>query len=240
MRHIASRLAELPGVLAVTLGGSRAQGTERPDSDWDFGLYYQDTIDPSDVRALGWPGEITGPGGWGPVVNGGAWLVIDEQRVDLCYRDLNDVYHAITEAEQGRFHIWNLPNYVGGIPSYVLVGELSLCEVLFGQLPRPTFPDQLAELAPGVWRQQNSMTLHTAEVHASRSDLVGTVANMGRAIIVEAQARLAERRTWALNEKGIVERAGLSGATAVLPAPGSTGPEMLSSVDALRRRIEVR
>lgn len=73
MRHIASRLAELPGVVAVTLGGSRAQGTQRPDSDWDFGLYYEDTIDPSDVVALGWPGEITGPEGWGPVVNGGAW-----------------------------------------------------------------------------------------------------------------------------------------------------------------------
>ena len=77
MRHIASRLAELPGVLGVTLGGSRAQGTERPDSDWDFGLYYEGTIDPSDVEALGWPGAVTGPGGWGPVVNGGAWLVID-------------------------------------------------------------------------------------------------------------------------------------------------------------------
>jgi predicted nucleotidyltransferase len=52
MRHIASRLAEIPGVVAVTLGGSRAQGTHRPDSDWDFGLYYEDTIDPSDVEAL--------------------------------------------------------------------------------------------------------------------------------------------------------------------------------------------
>ena len=239
MRHIASRLAELPGVLAVTLGGSRAQGTERPDSDWDFGLYYEDTIDPSDVEALGWPGAVTGPGGWGPVVNGGAWLVIDDIRVDLCYRDLSDVNHAIAEAEHGRFQIWNLPDYVGGIPSYVLVGELCLCEVLFGQLPRPTFPNRLAELAPGVWRQRNSMTLHTAEVHASRSDFVGTVANMARAIITEAQARLAERRIWALNEKGIVEKAGLSNAAAVLRAAGSSAPELLSSVDELRRALAV-
>ena len=238
MRHIALRLAEIPGVVAVTLGGSRAQGTHRPDSDWDFGLYYEDTIDPSDVEALGWPGEITGPGGWGPVVNGGAWLVIDDNRVDLCYRDLSDVNHAITEAEQGRFQIWNLPNYVGGIPSYVLVGELSLCEVLCGQLPRPIFPERLAEQAPLVWRQQNSMTLHTAEIHARRSDVVGTIANMGRAIIMEAQARLAERRTWVLNEKGIVAVAGLSHAAAVLLAAGPTAPELMSSVDVLRRTLE--
>ena len=36
----ADLLAGLPGVLAVTLGGSRAAGTARPDSDWDFAVYY--------------------------------------------------------------------------------------------------------------------------------------------------------------------------------------------------------
>ncbi|HEY6430314.1 MAG TPA: hypothetical protein VIX84_24045 [Acidimicrobiales bacterium] len=159
--------------------------------------------------------------------------------MDLCYRDLKDVDRAIAEAEEGRFQIWNLPNYVGGIPSYVLVGELAMCEVLYGQLPRPAFPDRLAELAPGVWRQQGSMTLHTAEVHATRSDLVATVANMGRAVIMEAQARLAERRTWALNEKGIIETAGLSDASAVLPATGSGVTELLTSVDALRHLLRV-
>jgi predicted nucleotidyltransferase len=35
----ADRLAALPAVRAVTLGGSRAQGTERPDSDWDLAIY---------------------------------------------------------------------------------------------------------------------------------------------------------------------------------------------------------
>jgi hypothetical protein len=239
MRHIASRLAELPGVLAVTLGGSRAQGTQCMDSDWDFGLYYDVTIDPKDVTALGWVGEITGPGGWGPVVNGGAWLVIDDQRVDLCYRDMKEVDLAIAEAEKGRFHIWNLPNYLGGIPSYVLVGELAVSEVLYGQLPRPAFPDRLAELAPGVWRQQVSFTLQTAEVHAGRSDLVATVANMGRAVIMEAQARLAERRTWVLNEKGIIEKAGLTDAAAVMPVLGSSEAELVSSVDALRHLLVV-
>jgi hypothetical protein len=238
MRHIASRFAEIPGVVA-TLGGSRAQGTHRPDSDWDFGLYYEETIDPSDVEALGWPGEISGPGGWGPVVNGGAWLVIDEHRVDLCYRDLSDVNHAIDEAEQGRFQIWNLPNYVAGIPSYVLVAELSLCEVLCGQLPCPVFPDRLAELAPHEWRQQNLMTLDTAEVHAGRSDVVGTVANLARAIIMESQARLAERRTWVLNEKGIVEKSGLSDASGLMQAAGSTASELLASVAELRRTLGV-
>ncbi len=40
------RLAELPGVVAVALGGSRALGTARLDSDWDIGLYYRGRFDP--------------------------------------------------------------------------------------------------------------------------------------------------------------------------------------------------
>ena len=238
MEHIAARLNEIPGVVAVTLGGSRAQGNERPDSDWDFGLYYNGKIDPDHVRALGWPGEVTRPGGWGPVVNGGAWLTIEGQRVDLCYRDLADVNREISRAEGGRFQIWNLPNYVAGIPSYVLVGELAFCRVLIGQLPRPAYPERLARAAPEIWRQQESMTLHTAEVHAGRSDLVGTLANMGRATIMEAQARLAERRTWALNEKGIVHKAGLGDASEVIRTAGATADELIHSVSALRGLLQ--
>jgi predicted nucleotidyltransferase len=59
---IAERVATIPGVLAVTLGGSRAQGEHLPDSDWDFGLYYRGQLNPDHVRALGWPGEVFSPG----------------------------------------------------------------------------------------------------------------------------------------------------------------------------------
>jgi predicted nucleotidyltransferase len=37
----AEALAGLPGVRAVALGGSRAAGMARPDSDWDFAVYYR-------------------------------------------------------------------------------------------------------------------------------------------------------------------------------------------------------
>src|SRR5579862_3940782 len=57
-QYVARRISGIPGVLAVTLGGSRADGTHRPDSDWDFSLYYRGTFEPGDLRTLGWPGEI--------------------------------------------------------------------------------------------------------------------------------------------------------------------------------------
>src|SRR5687767_7735140 len=74
---------QVPGVVAVTLGGSRAGGVIHPDSDWDFGLYYRDTIRADDVRGLGFDGTVVEPGAWGRLVNGGAWLTVEGQRVDL-------------------------------------------------------------------------------------------------------------------------------------------------------------
>jgi hypothetical protein len=75
--YIAGRLAELPHVEAVNLGGSRGQGTHRPDSDWDFAIYYRGHFDPQALRDVGWPGEVFGVGGWGGgVFNSGAFLSV--------------------------------------------------------------------------------------------------------------------------------------------------------------------
>ena len=50
---IAEQLATIPGVVAVVLGGSRAAGTHRPDSDWDFGIYYDDAFNHRALLDLG-------------------------------------------------------------------------------------------------------------------------------------------------------------------------------------------
>ncbi len=145
----ADRLAALPTVRAVTLGGSRAQGTHGPDSDWDLAVYYRGAFDPDDVRALGWAGEVSEVGAWGGgVFNGGAWLTIDERRVDLHYRDLDAVEHEVAEAEAGRFGVEPLMFHLAGIPTYLVVAELAINRVLRGRLPRPAYPEALRSTAP--------------------------------------------------------------------------------------------
>ncbi|WP_197359709.1 nucleotidyltransferase domain-containing protein, partial [Streptomyces clavuligerus] len=79
VRAMVGRLSEVDGVVAVALGGSRARGAHRPDSDWDLGVYYRGAVDVGALTALaaeltGGPVAVAGPGGWGPWVNGGAWL----------------------------------------------------------------------------------------------------------------------------------------------------------------------
>jgi predicted nucleotidyltransferase len=103
-RHVAEELSALPGVLAVALGGSRARGTQRAGSDWDFAIYYRGDFDPDTLRAKDWQGEVFDIGAWGGgVMNGGAWLTIDGRRVDVHYRDLDEVEHWSKEAQEGRF-----------------------------------------------------------------------------------------------------------------------------------------
>lgn len=42
---MAARLAEVRGVRAVALGGSRARGAHRPGSDWDLGVHYRGGVE---------------------------------------------------------------------------------------------------------------------------------------------------------------------------------------------------
>jgi len=97
---LSRRLSQIPGVVAVCLGGSRARGAARLESDWDFGLYYRGWIDTAAVRALGYSGEVVEPGAWGRLVNGGAWIEVDGARVDLLFRDLDTVEHRRQELVQ--------------------------------------------------------------------------------------------------------------------------------------------
>ena len=217
VQAFAARVAAFPGVLAVTLGGSRARagpGEVDAAADWDFALYYRGHFDADSVRATGWEGEITDPGGWGGgVMNGGAWLRIDGRAVDLHYRDLDEVEHWWAEAREGRFVKQLLLFYLAGIPTYTVVGELALNRVLVGELPKPEYPEALALEAERRWHRDALATLSYAEATLRRrGDAVVAAGNLARAILEESHSRLAARREWVLNEKGLASRAGLAGA----------------------------
>lgn len=209
--YIADTLAGLPGVRAVALGGSRATGTHRGDSDWDFALYYRGEFDPADLRAVGWPGEISPIGGWGGgVFNGGAWLEVDSRHIDVHYRDLDDVEYRLAEARAGRFDGQQLIFHLAGIPTYLVVAELAINRTLRGELPKPEFPAALSESAPQRWWGLAQLTLGYARAaHAERGHLAETVGAIGQATCQAAHAVLAGRGEWITNEKRLIERAGL-------------------------------
>jgi predicted nucleotidyltransferase len=227
----AERLAALPGVQAVTMGGSRATGTAGPDSDWDFAIYYRgDGFQPDSLRELGWPGEIFPIGGWGGgVFNGGAWLTAGQRKVDVHYRDLADVEYRLAEAEAGRFGIERLLFHLAGVPTYIVLAELAINQVLHGDLPRPAYPAALRRAAPPRWRGEAAATLGYARTgHAPRGHLADTAGAIATAACQTAHAVLAGRGEWVTNEKTLVDRAGLRGVDSALTGL-TAGPAALQS-----------
>lgn len=217
----ADRLAALPTVQAVTLGGSRAQGTHRPDSDWDMAIYYRGPFDPGDLRAVGWEGEVSEVGGWGGgVFNGGAWLTIDGHRVDVHYRDLDVVQHELAEAEEGRFRVEPLLFHLTGIPTYLLVAELAVNQVLRGRPPRPAaYPSKLRRTAAERWHGTAGAILAYAKAnHAPHGRLTETAASIATAAAHAGHGVLAARGEWVTNEKRLLERAGLRAVDAIVGA----------------------
>ncbi|MFF7380261.1 nucleotidyltransferase domain-containing protein [Streptomyces massasporeus] len=216
---VADRLALLPAVEAVTLGGSRAQGTERPDSDWDLAVYYRGAFDPADLRAVGWEGEVCEIGAWGGgVFNGGAWLTIEGRSVDVHYRDLDVVEHELAQAEAGRFRVEPLMFHLAGIPTYLLTAELAINKVLRGELPRPdAYPPALRESAPAHWHGMAAATLAYAKAgHAPKNAVTQVAGAIALAATQTAHAVLAARGEWVTNDKGLVARAGLADVDAVV------------------------
>lgn len=241
--RVADTLAALPAVHAVTLGGSRAQGTETPDSDWDMAVYYRGGFDPADLRAIGWDGEVSEIGGWGGgVFNGGAWLTIDGRQVDVHYRDLDVVEHELGEARQGRFHWEPLMFHLAGIPSYLVVAELAVNRVLRGTLPRPGYPDALRAAAPPVWRGRAAVTLRYAEAAYVRRGRVTEVAGaLATAALQTAHAVLAARGEWVTNEKRLLDRAELRGVDAIVvglrPEPETLGQALAAAQELFRSAV---
>ncbi len=233
----ADALAALPYVLAVALGGSRASGTARPDSDWDFAVYYRGPgFDPASLAALGWDGQIFPIGGWGGgVFNGGAWLRAGGRQVDVHYRDLDDVDFRIAEAAAGRFAIERLAFHLAGIPSYIVLAELGTHRVLRGELPRPRFPAALRESAAKRWAAEAAHSVdYAAKAHASRGRLTETAGAIGTAACQASHAILAARGEWVTNEKTLVDRAGLRAVDQILAGLRPEPAVLTRAVDAAR------
>jgi Nucleotidyltransferase domain len=242
--YVAGRLAGLPGVRAVALGGSRAAGTNRPDSDWDFAVYYRGGFCPDDLRAVGWPGTVFEIGGWGGgVFNGGAWLQVDGRKVDVHYRDLADAEFRLAEARAGRFGIERLLFYLAGIPTYVVLAELAGNKVLAGDLPAelnpPAYPDALRAAASRRWWQDAGATLDYGRgAYAERGRVTETAGTIAVAACQAAHSVLAAGGQWVTNEKTLLDRAGLRGVDRILASLAPDAGRLTSAVDGMRELLK--
>lgn len=232
---VVSTAYAMPGAVAVMLGGSRSRGDHRPDSDWDFAVYYRGEVDVAYFDALGWPGTVHRPFDWGQIMYGGAVFDLDGRHFDIHYRNLDVVEHWTAEAEAGSFRIFQLGFHVAGIPSYMLTGELATGRVMAGELECPKrYPPALQEKAPEYWQRRATHELGYAHYWVNDANAVSLAASLSRAALETAHGILASRGEWALNEKRMVRQAGLDHLIPVLGRIGTTRDEMAATLETVR------
>ena len=99
LRSLVTELSKIPGMAAIVLGGSYAAGTNHEISDLDIGLYYYEAkpFSIEDIYRIAQRVSVekslsvTNFYGWGPWVNGGAWIHTQDGKVDFLYRNLDQV-----------------------------------------------------------------------------------------------------------------------------------------------------
>jgi predicted nucleotidyltransferase len=219
---LVERLATICDVKAIVLGGSYARGRARPGSDIDLGVFYSEahTFSIETVRELAneindTPGPVvTGFYEWGPWVNGGVWLTIEGQRVDLIYRSLEHVGRTIDDAEAGRYEL-NYPQQPPfGFFSAVYLGEVAICVPLFDPEARieslkrrvAKYPEALrrAVIQDYLWAAEFGLGAFAVKF-AMRSDTYGTAACLTRAVNQLILALFAMNRKYLINDKTALE-----------------------------------
>lgn len=139
LSRLTSILAEVPGVQAIVLGGSRARGSSHPTSDYDIGLYCSSGVALDTDRLLTVVKEIaddpgattvTRFGEWGSWIVGGAWLSVERQKVDLLYRPADDVERVMTDCRNGTVLMAYQPGHPHGFCSAIWMGEIAYCQPL--------------------------------------------------------------------------------------------------------------
>jgi hypothetical protein len=215
---LAQRLGAIRGTQAVVLGGSHARGRAQPGSDIDLYIFYSE-VAPFSIQIVRELAETVNdaPGpvvtdfyGWGPWVNGGAWLTIGGQRVDFVYRNLEHVERVIAEAEAGRYVLDYAQQPPFGFFSPAYLGEIAVCVPLFDPEARldvlkrrvAVYPEALRRAVVQDYLFQAELGLTAfAPKFAGRAGAYGTAACLARAVNQLLLVLFALNRRYLMDDK---------------------------------------
>lgn len=214
--QLADHLQRIPGVLGVVLGGSHATGTATAQSDIDLSLAYDSDFDVAALDALckrlddNHAADASSIGGWGPWVDGGAWLTVQGQRVDFIYRDLKRVQQSVDDALAGKISLYAQPGHPHGIHAHHYAAELASCVILndaSGQLAElkkqvEVYPPALSLALRNHYSWQKGFWLEVGLKGLKKGDVHYAEGCAYQAAMAFIQELCAIHEKWLLNEKG--------------------------------------
>lgn len=222
LKEFVSALSGIPGIAAIVLGGSYARGTARPDSDLDIGLYYSEQFRP-DVETIRRCIEkfsvperiptVTSFYEWGPWVNGGAWIHTPIGKVDVLYRNIEQVQRVLEESQAGVYHhdFFQQPTF--GFTSVIYLAETKCCLLLLDRRELLSAFKREVEIYPPRLKERlirNSLwTAEFAFAHANgfaeRGDIFNTVGCLTRIAFLLVQSLFAINAEYYFGDKGAME-----------------------------------
>jgi hypothetical protein len=224
LQHTVPVLADVPGVAAIALGGSRARGTATETSDYDIGLYFSaeqplDTITLlKAVRLFADAPEaarVTPIGGWGPWIVGGGWLSVTGRKVDLLYRNIEAVADIIVKCRAGEVTMHYQPGHPHGFCSAIWMGEVALCVPLHDPMGRlatlkaatSPYPRALRDALIRKFDWEILFAVENAELAAVRTEQTHVAGCVYQALACTAQVLFALNERYLINEKGALQEA---------------------------------
>jgi predicted nucleotidyltransferase len=224
LERMVPALADVPGIDAIVLGGSRARGTADDSSDYDIGLYYS-TVNELDTDQLlqvarnlvNEPSTavVTRVGEWGPWIVGGAWLTIAGRKVDLLYRSVQAVAQVIDACRAGRISMDYQPGHPHGFCSAIWMGEIALCQPLHD--PQGTiaglkalalpYPKPLRGALIRRFQWEILFSIENGETAALRAEPTHVAGCAYRALACIGQVLFALNERYLINEKSALQEA---------------------------------
>ncbi len=263
-KQIAAHLGQVDGVKAVVVGGSRARGGARSDSDLDLGIYYHPSHPPalSDLRRVAQDlddrhsGEVvTEFGEWGPWINGGGWLVVGGQPVDWLYRDLDKVRRVIDDCCAGRVTCDYQPGHPHGFHNHIYMGEVYYAQPLYDSLSTlaeckslaASYPLRLQRAVVDKYLWEADFALATSHKSAARGETFYVAGCLFRCAACLVQVLFALNKTYFINEKGSIATvdtlaqhpAGFGATvTSALAQLGATSAQLETSIARLEALVQ--
>lgn len=221
LTSVVDAFKNVKGVEAIVLGGSRATKTENEFSDIDIGIYYNEKLDLSTLKKIASELDdehredcITNLGDWGPWINGGGWLKVDNIPVDILFRDTRKVTQCIEDCKKGIITIDYQCGHPFGFMNSIYMGEIFSCKILYSNSNRiqqlkdslkifpPTYKN--ASIQKFLWECEFSLMCGKKAI--KKNDIVYASGSIFRSAMCLIYVLYAANEMYSINEKGSLDR----------------------------------